>query len=178
MSVRQSRRAALGRRLAAAGAVAVLVGGCANHPTDAAVVDGTAISESSLQTTVQAAARALGAAPTDINQRAVLASLVQGAVVDEVAEERGVDVDPRARESLINTEPQLQAFAADPEAAPLAEALADVALVQQQLGPEAFSEAFLAVPVTVNPRYGTWDPTSQEGLTGTGSLSVESYTTP
>lgn len=168
--------------VAVAAATVLTLGGCVGAPSSAAEVDDTVITEDLLDSTVQGAAEALGAGPDEINQKAVLASLIQGAVVDELVQDStadggaGLEITQADRRAAAESQPQLQQLLAVPAAAPLAEALIDLSLVQQQLGPEAFQEAFLAVPVQVNPRWGTWDPTSQEGLTGTGSLSVESYT--
>lgn len=170
-------------RAVAVGALAVVaLAGCSRPPSSAAEVGGTTISNATVDSTVTGVAQALGAQPAEINRKAVFASLVQGAVVQEVvtsqqqAGRTDLDVTGPDRSAVIQAQPQLQQLLTVPEAVPLAEALIDFTVVQQRMGSDAFQEAFFAVPVEVNPRWGTWDPASQEGLTGTGSLSVESYT--
>ncbi|WP_090593069.1 hypothetical protein [Auraticoccus monumenti] len=169
-------------RATAVGVVALLaLAGCARPPSSAAEVGDTTISNATVDSTVTGVAQALGAEPGEINRKAVFASLVQGAVVQEVVADqqeagRDLTVTGPERTAVVQAQPQLQELLTVPEAAPLAEALIDFTVVQQRMGSEAFQEAFFAVPVEVNPRWGTWDPASQEGLTGTGSLSVESYT--
>ncbi|MVA76657.1 hypothetical protein GC722_11575 [Auraticoccus sp. F435] len=181
---RDRRRA--GRLSLRVAAVAVAGGlalaGCGRAPSTAAQVGGTTIGNDQVDTTVAGAAQALGARTDEINERAVLASLIQGAVVDEMVEQAetsgrtDLTIAPADREAVLQSQPQLQALQEVPEAAPLAESLVDFTILQQRMGSEAFQQAFLAVPVEVNPRWGSWQPGSQEGLIGTGSLSVESYT--
>lgn len=180
---RAHRRPAGVVRGVAVGVVTLLaVAGCSRPPSSAAEVGDTTITSATVDSTVTGVAQALGADPAEINRKAVFASLVQGAVVQEVVttqQQAGrTDLAPTGpdRTAVVQAQPQLQQLLTVPEAVPLAEALIDFTVVQQRMGSEAFQEAYFAVPVEVNPRWGTWDPSSQEGLTGTGSLSVESYT--
>lgn len=170
-------------RLCATGLVVLLaLTGCSRAPSNDATVGNTEVTTEQVETTQDGVAEALQVPVGEISRKAVLATLIQGAVVDEMiarAEAEGrtdLRISAADRAGLIETQPQLQQLSSVPASQPLAEALVDFSLVQQRMGPQEFQEAFVAVPVEVNPRWGEWAPTSEEGLMGTGSLSVESYT--
>lgn len=111
-----------------------------------------------------AGARAIG---QQISNDQLLSVLIQGQVVDQVAEKRGITITDAERDKLLN--PQILTV---PQAQALGYHLADIQIVTKAIGEKQLKKALTKADVEVNPRYGSWDP--QQALAvipGTGSLS-------
>ncbi|HEY9290704.1 MAG TPA: hypothetical protein VIP98_05435 [Microlunatus sp.] len=155
-------RRKVGALVGAAVAGAIVLGGCAQSPADVAVVDGTSITRDQLN-----AAEAGAKQVSQLSRDQVLSVLIQGQVALDTAQKRGLTITDADRDAELNP-----AVLRVPDAHDLAYDLADVQIISQKLGEDAFRKELQNAEVTVNPRYGSWDP--KQSLTvipGTGSLS-------
>lgn len=160
--------------------LALMTAGCADNPGTAATVGSQEISSSELQSTTRAVATGLGETTATISQQAVLASMVQASIIDDLEAQKKLTITGAERSAALKAAtanaPDLAKLSTTAGAEDFVEGLLDVSIAQQKLG-TGFEAAYLSVPVSVNPRYGTWDPRSQQGVAGNGSLSVETYST-
>ncbi|QDP97944.1 hypothetical protein FOE78_20380 [Microlunatus elymi] len=162
-------RRRIGALIGAAVSGAVLLGGCAQSPADVAVVDGTSITRDQLNT-AEAGAQQV----SDLSRDQVLSVLIQGQVALDTAAKRGITITDADRDAQLN--PAVLQIA---DAHELAYDLADVQLITKKIGEDEFKKELEQADVTVNPRYGSWDP--KQSLTvipGTGSLSDVAKTRP
>ena len=140
--------------------------GCSGqNPSHAATVDGTVIPVAE----VEAALPALTPYLQTPSAGAVASLLVVSRVGTVIAEQQGLEFSADERQVAMTAlpagladEPSLAGFVAD---------YVTTVLVSQALGQEEFLQAAAAVEVEVNPRFGSWDPTTVSVVPGTGSLS-------
>jgi len=150
-----------------------LTGCAAQNPRMAAEVNGVQIA----QTQVDFVADALAVmfqtpdAPGD-QQRLAAAILVSNEVGRAVAATSGIAVSDADRDTLIASYQDLTALSQQPGMAQVVSDYAGVALIRTELGEEAFAAAAAKVPVTLNPRFGDWDPRVAQLGSETGSLSI------
>jgi hypothetical protein len=155
-------RAVQGRRSRwAAAAVAVVaamsVAGCSqNSPTVAAYVGSETITNDEIESAVQGINEAIGE-QGPVPRQEVVTAMVLGEVSAQIAERRDLEITDAERTAKTN--PQLLAF---PEAKAVAFDLADSVIVQEELGPEEYLAEIKATEVTVNPRYGVWNPDARD----------------
>jgi hypothetical protein len=163
------RFARFGHKTVAAGVLtaAVLLGGCAQSPSDVAMVGADQITRDQYDSAVEVGGTLNVAADQ------VLSVMIVGAIAEQLATEQGIEITDGDRDQVIN-EAAPGALAQVPEARDFFYDDADRVIVMQQVGEDAFVEAVRAADVTVNPRFGSWDPEqSLQVIPGTGSLSVE-----
>lgn len=159
-------RARLARASAALAVVgAVLLGGCAQSPGTAAVVEGRVVSESAVQRTTQELAELL---PNPLDTSTVLVALVVGPFFIDAAAQNGVGVsDDQARE-LAARIAESQGVEPDEDAlAGMSRGTLDVfrfTLATQQLGQDVIrdvEEQVFAADIDISPRYGDFDETGR-----------------
>jgi hypothetical protein len=158
------------RLASAALAVGVLVvTGCSqNSPGVAAYVGDEQITDTELTEAVEGVNEAIGE-ESPVPRQDIITAMVLGEVSAQIAARKNIPLTDEKRAAQTN--PVLLAF---PEAKAVAFDLADSRIVQETLGTEAFVAEIQATPVTVNPRYGVWNPRAvgQPILNGElGSLS-------
>ncbi len=166
------------RRVVAALAVGVLaLSGCAQDAGVAARVAGQTVTEAQ----VRQQAEALGALDQTRDAGLYLApvagTLVQGLVAGQVAAAGGLAVTDATRAETIALTPELAQFQ-QAGAGVLVDHLADYIFVRTKLGDEAFFKACAQVPVSVNPRYGSWSKElcSVDGQSGSLSRPAKAAT--
>lgn len=138
-----------------------VLGGCASGDT-VATVGSTQISRNQFNTAVSGAARVSQLTPDQ-----VLSVLIQGEVAAQVAQQKGIQITNAARDKQLNPD-----VLKVPGAHDLAYDLADIQIVSRSIGQQAFGRALATTKVSVNPRFGTWDPKQSFAVVpGTGSLS-------
>jgi hypothetical protein len=157
---------------------AVLLGGCSQSPDTTAVVSGVVIRES----TVDEMAKALvstGAVASYRDARASAArELIGGEVAREVARQEGITLTPADIATLASSYPAYAPFLSTAIGAEFARDNANA--VQVSTTDSDWATKFAALPVELNPRYGSWtdyvaDLASSTGSAApTGSLSVVS----
>lgn len=140
--------------LVAASAATLVLTGCAQSPTAAAIVGGTALTESEVDQAFDSLVK-LQTDPTGVRQMIVKVELV-GLVAEKAAADKGIALTDSARQPLIASDPDLTQLQADPSAGPFVTRFANYALVAQTLGADGWLEACSATAMTVNPRYGAW----------------------
>ncbi len=151
--------------MAGALAAALALGGCAQSARNVAVVDGTAISRDRFSRDLEGARQV-----SRLSDDQVLSALIQGEVAAHIAQRRGMQITNAERDKQLNP-----AVLQVPAAHDLAYDLADVQIVSTAIGQAQFSKELVDADVTVNPRFGSWDPKrSLAVLPGTGSLSQAS----
>ena len=141
----------------AAGAVAALavagLAGCSqNSPGVAAYVGDSEISDRQVNEAVEGVNAAIGE-QGPVARQDVITAMVLGEVSAQIAARKNIAIDEADRTAQTN--PVLLTSAAARE---VAFDVADTTIVQDQLGSEAFLAEIKATSVTVNPRYGVWNP--------------------
>lgn len=145
---------------------AAVLGGCAQNGDTVASVDGTRITRSQLDASMSGA-RQLSQPGQQPSSDQVLTIMIRAQIADEIARQRGISISDADRDKQLN--PAVLQVA---DARELAYDLADTQIVVNAVGQNAFKKALAAADVTVNPRFGTWDPKQAFGVRGgTGSLS-------
>lgn len=141
--------------------------GCSGqNPNTAATVNGVPIPV----TEAEEAYAALKPYLQNPSLAAATGLLVTSRVGAGIAQQQGLQFtdDERNTASSSTLPPDL---VADPNLAGFAKDYVTTVLVSQKLGQEDFLKAAAAVEVEVNPRFGSWDPTTLQLTPGTGSLS-------
>lgn len=152
------------RMIAAAGVLsgAVALGGCAQTGSVVASVGGTTITRNQFTTTLSGAKEV-----SQLTSDQVLSAMIQGAVADQVARQRGISISDADRDKQLN--PDVLRVA---DAQQLAYDLADIQIVVGRIGQAAFTKELRSADVKLNPRFGTWDPQQSLAVVpGVGSLS-------
>ncbi|MFV0407967.1 MAG: hypothetical protein ACK5LN_14300 [Propioniciclava sp.] len=145
------------RHLAVGGALAALVlTGCSQPPTAAAVVEGTPISDRSVRETIGALAVGSGVDPAQIPPGDVARSLIVGAASEVIAAEQGVSVEDGAIDAAIAADPQLARVAVVPGTDQYVRGAATFRIVLDKIGEAAYRSALAELDVEMNPRYGSW----------------------
>lgn len=161
-------------RWAALGAAAALVlTGCGqSSPRVAAYVGSSEITDAAVTDGVEGFTEVAGA----VNKPAVLNAMIQGEIATAVAAENGITVTDAERDELLAQDESAQVLLSNPAAKEVVYDLVDVEIVAGKVGDEKFLAAMQEADVTVNPRFGTWDPEAQPpGLQdGSSSLSLPS----
>lgn len=154
------------RRVAAlAGAALLVLTGCAQSPSTAAVVGGVVLPESEVdQATPRVSQLVQG------NGRLTTVYLeISGMVATKVADAKNIPLTDADRQMVFGQNRSAAALASDPTTALVANRFADTVLVVQKLGEDGWYEACSKVSVTLNPRYGSW---SKEQCAPDGDPSV------
>lgn len=159
------------RTAVVAAAAALALTGCTHNPSVAATVDGVAISERAVQQATDALVAAFDADPSDARDFAVNRT-IHGQLAERIAADNGITITEADRVEVLNQQPQLAALAQQPHGKALADDWIDITVVAGSLGTEKLLSEVAKHPVTVNPRYGAWDPTTAS-TGGSGSLSVK-----
>ncbi len=168
MTVMQGSRARLAAAAAAVLATLTFSGCSQNSPGVAAYVGDREISDRELNDAVDAVNQALGDQGR-VGRGDVVTAMVLGEVSAQVAARKNIAITEADRTAQTNP-----ALLTVPAAREVAFDVADSTIVQEKLGPEAFLAEIKATPVTVNPRYGVWNPDTQGQSildSGAGSLS-------
>lgn len=159
-------------RRAVAAALAVLaLAGCSNaSPSVVAYVGDDSISQGQLERAVAGLSATLQGGQT-VSSEAVLNTLIQGRLAEQIAADRKITLTDAKREGVLAST-QLAPLAKVPGAREVVFDLADSQIVAQQLGAKAYLAEIKGRDVTLNPRYGVLDPEQKTLVTGrTGSLS-------
>lgn len=143
--------------LALAAVAALALVGCSYSAGDAAVAEGTKVTEAHVQAAAEAAAPLVNQDVSAVAPAVVLAE-VQGTVAERVAAAKGVTLSDAVRAPIIAANPLLAQLAADPRTTAVAKSLADLSIVTDRVGVETFATECAKAQIVVNPRYGTWTP--------------------
>ncbi len=141
--------------LVAASAATLVLTGCAQSPTSAAVVGGTSITESEVDQAFTAATKLQAVDQANL-RLAIVNNEIVGLVAEKAAADKGIALTDGARRPVIAAQAVLTQLQADPSSTPFVTRAANALVVAQTLGAEGWLEACSATVVTANPRYGTW----------------------
>jgi len=157
----------------------VLVGGCAQTPETTAVINGVVIRESAVEDMTQALI-STGAVASYKDARAEAAqNLISGEVGRQVALQDGIALTAADIATLTADHPTYATFFTTPVGEQFAADYTNAVQVSTTSGVDWQTE-FAAVPVQLNPRYGSWpdyvaDLSSSAGsAVSTGSMSAVS----
>jgi hypothetical protein len=151
-------------------AAAALLGGCAQSPSDVAVVGDTTISRDSYESGV-AVVRQLN---PQLRPDQVLTVMIRAEVAAQAAERRGITITDGDRAELVPAE-----VLAIENAREIASDEADFQIVLATIGREEMTRELASADVTVNPRYGRWDRQQALGVVPDGgSLSKQASNRP
>jgi hypothetical protein len=159
------------RRAALAAVAVVALAGCSNaSPSVVAYVGEDRITERQLEQAVDGLSGTLAEGQT-VSTEAVVNAMIQGAIAEQIAAERGIELTDAGRDALL-AQSELAPLTQVPEAREVVYDVADFQIVAQELGEEAVLAEIAKSDVTLNPRYGVLDPERKILVTGrTGSLS-------
>lgn len=156
-------------RIAVTGGVlvgAVVLGGCAHSPSNAARVGGTDISTSDLHSAYAGAKKVSG----QVTEDQAASILIQGTIAKKVAHHQGIKITNSRREKLLDSK-----LLKNPKTKEFGYHLADVQLVSKKIGEKKLAKKIQHADVSLNPRYGKWDPKKSVNVLPTsGSLSKAS----
>ncbi len=139
--------------LAAAAAAALTLTGCAHSASTAVSVNGVNVTDSEIERAAAALGAAQQADPSQYTSK-VIAYETLGLIAQKVAADQNIELSDAARlAALDSTTAQLRDNA---DLKPLVDRTADGSIVYTKLGYDKWVEACQQVPVTLNPRYGSW----------------------
>lgn len=150
------------RILSAGAAVAALVlTGCSEPPSAAAVVDGHRIADSEV---TQAAQTLTALTGTELNVALKQAAfdLAVGEASTRIVERAGARITQAEKDEVLAQNELASAVAATPGGRPWGDAVATTYLAIDKVGGDAYKAQLKDMPISLNPRYGTW---SSEQLT-------------
>jgi parvulin-like peptidyl-prolyl isomerase len=160
---KKTRAALIGGALAGA----VVLGGCAQSPSNAATVNGTTITTSDLDSAYHGAQRV----SDQITKQQTASVLIQGTVASQIAHRQHIKLTDTLREKQLN--PKLLEKT---DTRHFGYHLADVQIVAKKIGNKKLAKKIADANVEVNPRYGSWNPKkSVNVLPSSGSLSQASH---
>ena len=163
--------------VAVAGAGLAGVAGCAGGaPSEAAVVGGRSVSQSDVERGVQGLSVALNVPVERINPQNVVGALISGVQADQIAAANHITITDAQRDATLAGDQTGAQLLQQADAKELAYDLADAQIVSQQLGVQKYLADTEAIPVRLNPRYGSWKNGQMVG--DTGSLSQPASPSP
>ncbi|NLT31040.1 MAG: hypothetical protein GXX86_11410 [Propionibacterium sp.] len=148
-------------------AVALVATGCAQAPDNYAVVNGDEISARELRAEHEAFNEEIAGLMQQESPEAYGTFRILHLIVEDLAEEKGIDVSGTEVNTLIRELGADQIAATGPTARQYVDDVAYIQLVMGEVGQEEFNRAVDEADVVLNPRYGTWGPGVQPG----GSLA-------
>ena len=157
-------------------AATVLLGlalaGCGSSaPGVVAYVGKDQISQSEVDRAVAGLSSTLEEGQT-VSNEAVVNAMIQGALADQIAADRGIAVTDADREKVL-TGTNLAGLVTVPDAKAVAYDVADSAIVSEKVGSEAYLAEIEKRKVVLNPRFGVLDPKQKTIVTDqSGSLSL------
>ncbi len=153
-------------------AVLALTGCAGQSPATAATVNQVVITEAQIDHVAQALATVFETPDAPGAQRRLAATVLIGNEVGRaVGVERGVTTTAEDRQGTVAQYQDLTALSQQPGMAQIVDDYAAALLIRTELGETDFATTAAAVPVRVNPRYGSWDATLAQLTSGSGSLS-------
>lgn len=158
--------------LATAALAALALTGCAHSPSAAAVVNGVTVPVSEIDKASAALAKESQSTASEMATTTVTNEVV-GLIAQKIAADQGIALNDTTRAAALDA--SLQPLRNNPDLTLLVDRYADALVVVTKLGAEPWVTACQAVPVTINPRYGTWSP-ELCALSGSGSLSKPAAT--
>jgi len=158
----------------AAGAL-VACTGCAERSSMAFSVDGTVVTENQVDQVAQSCMTSYNSAGgsqvtlSDMREQSIQWQL-DGAIGVAAAKRLGISFSQDDRTQFLNQTADGPALMRDPLCQQAMYDFATVVLLSYQAGSAQFTSTLATLDIVVNPRFGTFDPTSVS-LVGTGSLS-------
>lgn len=150
------------RILSAGAAVAALaLTGCSESPSAAAVVGGHRIAETEVNQAAQTLT-ALTGTELNVSLKQAAFDLTLGEASTLIAERAGARITQAEKDEVLAKNELASAVAGTPGGRPWGDAVATTYLVIERIGGDAFRTQLKELPISVNPRYGTW---SAEQLT-------------
>lgn len=147
------------RGIAGGVAVAALtLTGCAQPPSAAAVVGDVRIPQTVAQDAGAALATVTGANTASSLQQAAF-DLVVGEAATQIAQKQNLSFSDAQRADVLSVSTAAQAVVATPGGAAWGQAVTTTYLTLQQMGEADFARELAGIPISINPRFGTWDPT-------------------
>jgi len=148
-------------------------GGCSVRAQTGFTVNGDVTSMSTITDTINGCATAFGEIPSDLSAASVVDAMIVAQISRDMAKQMNAPASDSDLGAMIQTG-QIQGLTpsmmSDPACGSLAVGMAWQMLLASQMGSASFLTAVQSYDVTVNPRFGTWDPTKLS-LSGSGSLS-------
>lgn len=164
------------RTLAAGVAMAALaLTGCANAPSDAATVQGVRIADSQVREVARGLSEVSGAEPR-LAVRQATYDLLLGEAASQIAASTGTTISAAEQGEVLEQYPAAAAVAQAPGGEPWADAVTRAFLLQDKIGADSFVEELGKLDITVNPRYGQWQP-SQGSFTDASLARLADPTT-
>lgn len=138
-------------------AAALALTGCSQPPGAAAVVNGVEIPDTVAREAATVVAAQLGMPESTVLPQVVF-DLTMGEASAQIAAANDIEVSQAEIDETLALDARVQALADVPGSDVWADSVATTYVVIQELGTEQYAEQLRAMPITVNPRYGTWDP--------------------
>lgn len=137
-------------------AAALALTGCAQPPGAAARVNGVDIPDSVVREATSVVSSQLGMAESTV-LRQVAVDITMAEASTQLAARNGVEVSQARIDEALQLDPRVDALADIPASRAWAEGLATTYVVIDQMGSEAYARQLRELPISINPRYGTWD---------------------
>lgn len=146
------------RLAAAAVASAIVLTGCSTPPNAASVVGGQRLSNTEVQQVASAIATVTGAdTATALRQAAY--DLTLGEASRQIADRIGVTLSDADKQPLLASSQAATAMTQIPEGAAWVDAVGSTLALLDEVGSERYADELANTDISINPRYGTWDPT-------------------
>jgi len=152
-------------------AACVLVSaGCTTRSQMAFTVNGAVTTTDEVQVMIDGCTAALGMATSPISASGLVGTMIGVDLARQVAADQKVTYTDDELRQPIQSGSVASLMLTDPNCAQLAFGMVLAGLLADQLGASIFQADAQAIPVIVNPRFGTWD-TATLSISGSGSLS-------
>ena len=156
-------------------AAALALGACSPSASTAAVLGGEVITEASVDAALAGCAEALSIDTSQLVRQGAVQTMALASVFDSVVAQFGEFTDEQVEELGTSQGGQQADMLANEDCHRLALDSVKVSLLGQ-LDQQVVTQALTAADIEVNPRYGRWNPTSQN-LFDSASISVSSDAT-
>ena len=153
-------------------AALLTAGGCTLRTQTAFTIDGVVTTNRQVSVMIDGCAAALGS-PSEIPATVLVTEMIHADVAQRLAAANNIAYsDEELRQPLESGAlgDLAKAMLGDPACAQLALDLTLEVLVVRELGGTVYAQAVGQIPITVNPRFGVWNPADMS-VDGSGSLS-------
>ena len=159
--------------VAIAAATLLATSGCSTSPQMAFSVGDDVTTIDQVSSLAEGCATALGGTTEIISASGLVSDMIHVALARQIAQANGIQFSDDELRQPIDAgavSPLAQMMLKDPSCAQLALGLTLQVLVVDQLGVSNYQSIADKIPVSINPRFGTWNPADLT-VDGSGSLS-------
>lgn len=154
-----------------------LVSCAAQNPNDAAIVGNTQVRQADVDQTVAELLAATQAQPGQL-RLAVVNTLINGQVAQQLASTNNVPLTDEARAEIVKQVPELVQLSQTEGGRRYVDNATDYVIVARKLGQDKYLTECSRMQISVNPRYGSWVPDACQLSGASGSLSRVAPTMP